>query len=218
MKIALDFDGALVRLHDKTLLFINYKYGTKFTAYDCTQWKFWELPKFAAVGLTKKDFYKACDMVNNHLMEFLDPYDKDTKGVVSSLHVGEPFDNVYVLTAKPRENLPCVRRWLNKHGLENIDAISVDKAIEKFDRDWDVLVDDNPDGAIEAHRRGMRVLRLDSWKEVHHWILNYQNDGTRTYILMAAPWNRFLLKQRPDIFKEGNDASEEEGKAPAASV
>lgn len=170
LRVLWDVDGTVLRLNDAVLKFLNFKYGTKLTAKDCTEWN-WPTEH----GMTMKDFYRAIDAIHTDGFEVaLQPYDEDTFGVLPC--VFRKHDCAF-LTGKHPKHWPSLREWFGMWWREDVPILEHPngdhiRPLDKIQWDFDVIVDDNPDLAIAfAEFQGAEAKEAG------------------TLILMNAPWN-----------------------------
>lgn len=140
-KIALDFDSVLSDTMVTWTEKFNFERKHNLSKKDITIWKFWENIDV----VEKKDvgyfFRKAWEDWTN-----LPPTEENLNQKVSNL---AEFGEIDVVTRVDDTHLHYVDKWLNHHGIHDINTVKHAED-NKISLDYDLFIDDDPDLADAA--------------------------------------------------------------------
>jgi hypothetical protein len=186
MRIAVDFDGTLVRSGDLVCRLINFRHGTSYTTKEWKTWSHWK-----DIGLDKT-FWEIYDLMDSSRLRLsFEPY--DTHVVNTLRHLQAVYAEVDIVTSNSLDAKESIEAWLRLH-MEHppkVRCLGRTKPTDKLALGYDLYIDDAPALAERAQKAGVPLLlpncrwnesvpdsefvkRFHSWSQVPRMVADFQ--------------------------------------------
>lgn len=150
-RISLDVDGVLADVNTPWLQRHNQRAGTTYQFQDMVDWG------FRGIGSTTAEMMPLYDLVWNEDWP-------EVRCLASSSLIGALAEIAHVdlVTSRTTATMQSLRRWLQSHGISNLNIILNEQHRSKADLDYDIYIDDDPRlAAAIADRPKQRLLLVD---------------------------------------------------------